>query len=147
MQFHGEEQARSPTPLHAEEEATMAPGKNTKPTTSKSTIALGIELWRGWDILGLVLSLAILIVIIVILSVREGKEQPNWKYMSLNTLLSWLSTACKAFILFPASATLSQLKWIWFAERKRPLSDLRVFDSASRGVYGSAELLWKLRLR
>lgn len=67
--------------------------------------------------------------------------------MSLNTLLSWLSTVDKGCILFPVSATLSQLMWVWFAERKRPLSGLTVFDNASRGIYGSAKLLWALKMR
>ncbi|KXG51262.1 uncharacterized protein PGRI_095230 [Penicillium griseofulvum] len=100
-----------------------------------------------WNILGLALALAILIAIIAILRVYDGKPQPTWKWISLNTLLSWLSTVGKGCIAFPLSAGLSQLKWVWFAERKRPLSDLRVFDSASRGLYGSAELLWALRMR
>ncbi|KAJ5394216.1 uncharacterized protein N7487_011857 [Penicillium crustosum] len=106
-----------------------------------------IDHWWGWDILGLVLALAILIAIIVILRVYDGKQQPSWRWISLNTLLSWLSTVGKGCIAFPISAGLSQLKWVWFAQRKRPLSDLRVFDGASRGIYGSAELLWALRMR
>jgi hypothetical protein len=39
------------------------------------------------------------------------------------------------------------LKWVWFAKRARPLSDLKVFDNASRGIYGSVELVWALRMR
>ncbi|KAL3480649.1 hypothetical protein BJX99DRAFT_254322 [Aspergillus californicus] len=48
---------------------------------------------------------------------------------------------------FGCCAGLSQLKWVWFAQQKRPLSDLRAFDNASRGIYGSAELLLVLRMR
>ncbi|KAL4915650.1 hypothetical protein BDW62DRAFT_219218 [Aspergillus aurantiobrunneus] len=105
------------------------------------------SLLTGWDKLGLGLALAILIAIIVILRVYNGKQQPSWKWISLNTLLSWLSTVGKGCIVFPLSTGLSQLKWVWFSQRKRPLSDLRVFDNASRGIYGSAELLWALRMR
>ncbi|KAL4742967.1 hypothetical protein BDV11DRAFT_216176 [Aspergillus similis] len=106
-----------------------------------------LDYWPGWDILGLTLSLAILIAIIVVLRKYDGQQQPTWHGVSLNTVLSWLSTVAKGCIAFPLSSGLSQLKWVWFAKRARPLSDLRVFDNASRGVYGSVELVWALRMR
>ncbi|KAK6814647.1 hypothetical protein RU639_009324 [Aspergillus parasiticus] len=106
-----------------------------------------LDYWPGWDILGLTLSLAILIAIVVILRTYDGQQQPTWRGVSLNTVLSWLSTVAKGCIAFPLSSGLSQLKWVWFAKRARPLSDLRVFDNASRGVYGSLELVLALRMR
>ncbi|OQE44784.1 hypothetical protein PENCOP_c002G08526 [Penicillium coprophilum] len=119
-----------------------------KPADSDSRHASpNIDHWWGWDILGLGLALAVLIAIIVILRVYDGKQQPSWRWISLNTLLSWLSTVGKGCLAFPLSASLSQLKWVWFAQRTRPLSDLRVFDNASRGITGSAELMWALRMR
>ncbi len=42
---------------------------------------------------------------------------------------------------------LGQLKWVWFAEEERQLADLETFDNATRGLSGSAKLLWKLRGR
>jgi hypothetical protein len=83
----------------------------------------------------------------VILRKYDGQQQPAWRGVSLNTVLSWLSTAAKACIALPLTSALSQLKWVWFAKRARPLSDLKVFDNASRGVYGSVELVWALRMR
>ncbi|OOF98233.1 hypothetical protein ASPCADRAFT_404019 [Aspergillus carbonarius ITEM 5010] len=50
-------------------------------------------------------------------------------------------------IIFSVSQGLPQLKWVWFAERTRPLSDLTTFDKASRGFYGNVELLWMMRVR
>ncbi len=38
---------------------------------------------------------------------------------------------------------LSQLKWLWYRQQHR-LSDIEVFDKASRGAYGSLKLLWGL---
>ena len=40
---------------------------------------------------------------------------------------------------------LGQLKWVWFAESERRLDDLEKFDSATRGLTGSAKLLWRLK--
>jgi len=42
---------------------------------------------------------------------------------------------------------LGQLKWVWFAEEERQLADLETFDNATRGLTGSAKLLWRLRGR
>jgi hypothetical protein len=150
-----------PTPIFNSGRERRADQTSPAPSATKTTVATQekaadsklhhapptIDYWWGWDILGLGLSLAILIAIIVILRVFDGKQQPSWRWISLNTLLSWLSTVGKGCIAFPLSAGLSQLKWVWFAQRKRPLSDLRVFDNASRGIYGSVELLWALRMR
>ncbi|KAJ5479208.1 hypothetical protein N7530_004717 [Penicillium desertorum] len=150
-----------PTPIFNSGRERRADQTSPAPSPTKTTVATQekatdsklhhapptIDYWWGWDILGLGLSLAILIAIIVILRVFDGKQQPSWRWISLNTLLSWLSTVGKGCIAFPLSAGLSQLKWVWFAQRKRPLSDLRVFDNASRGIYGSVELLWALRMR
>lgn len=80
-----------------------------------------LDYWWGLDILALGLSFGILIAIIVNLSVYDGREQPDWRWMSLNSLLAWLSTAGKYLIAFPLSSCLSQLKWVWFAQQKRPL--------------------------
>lgn len=140
---------------HAEQQPSPAPSPTKAMVATQEKAADSklhhapptIDYWWGWDILGLGLALAILIAIIVILRVYDGKQQPSWRWISLNTLLSWLSTVGKGCIAFSLSAGLSQLKWVWFAQRKRPLSDLRVFDNASRGIYGSAELLWALRMR
>lgn len=58
----------------------------------------------------------------------------------LNTLISICVIIFKASILFMTARALSQLKWLWFQER-HPLSDIEVFDEASRGAYGSLKLL------
>ncbi|KAJ5887499.1 hypothetical protein N7495_007540 [Penicillium taxi] len=77
----------------------------------------------------------------------DGHEQPIWNHVSLNSVISWLSTIAKACALYTISQGLGQAKWIWFAKRSRPLSDLDTFDSASRGVVGSAALMWLVKGR
>ncbi|KAK3112095.1 hypothetical protein LTR53_011990 [Teratosphaeriaceae sp. CCFEE 6253] len=64
-----------------------------------------------------------------------------------NTLLSLLSTICKAsFLLCPAEG-LSQLKWNHFYQRHRRLIDLQYFDAASQGQLGALKLLWHTNYR
>ncbi|OJJ29893.1 hypothetical protein ASPWEDRAFT_121856 [Aspergillus wentii DTO 134E9] len=82
---------------------------------------------------------------VVILAKFDKQPQPIWAHMSLNPLVSWLSTVSKGCILYGINEALGQLKWVWFMQKTRPMPNLRTFDSASRGFYGSAELIWTLR--
>ncbi|KAJ5169771.1 uncharacterized protein N7500_002554 [Penicillium coprophilum] len=100
-----------------------------------------------WEILAILLALGLLIAIAVLLGRFNHQAQPTWKYVSLNSAVAWLSTISKGCVLFAASEGLGQLKWQWFTEQKRPISDLRTFDGASRGLYGSGELIWSLRMK
>ncbi|KAF9772784.1 hypothetical protein IL306_009484 [Fusarium sp. DS 682] len=52
-----------------------------------------------------------------------------------------------ASMVIPVSEDLSQLKWNAFARSQRPLDDLKTFDQASRGPFGSLLLLSKTRGR
>ncbi|KAJ0425689.1 hypothetical protein BJY00DRAFT_307835 [Aspergillus carlsbadensis] len=67
--------------------------------------------------------------------------------MSLNSLISWLSTISNACLVISCSEALGQLKWVWFAQGTRPVQELKTFDAASRGFYGALELIWRLRAR
>ncbi|KAJ5381158.1 uncharacterized protein N7496_003586 [Penicillium cataractarum] len=100
-----------------------------------------------WEILAMILSSASLIGIVVVLRCYNHHPQPTWNNLSLNTVISWLSTIAKGCVLFSISEGLGQLKWVWFAQKRRQLSDLRAFDAASRGLTGSAGLIWNLRAR
>lgn len=101
--------------------------------------------WWMWELFGIFGSAATLIAIVVILAKHNRAQQPEWKHASLNSLVSGLSTLAKVFTLFPTTRALGQMKWIWFASENRKLSDLAIFDAASRGATGSVELLWSLR--
>lgn len=105
----------------------------------------GSKDYWSWELFGVFGSAAILIGIAIILHRYNGKRQPSWEHVSLNSLISWLSTAAKVCLLVPITRGLGQLKWVWLAEKERPLSDLEEFDSASRGIAGSANLLWRLK--
>ncbi|RDW68808.1 DUF3176 domain-containing protein [Aspergillus mulundensis] len=95
--------------------------------------------------LALLISAALLIAIVAVLATYNGTPQPNWSYMSLNALISWLSTASRGLILYSVSEGLGQLKWVWFARGPRPLLDLRAFDFASRGPYGALRMIWRVK--
>lgn len=115
--------------------------------TKAPSVLKVLEGWCIWEYFGLLASGAIFIAIVAILREYNMKQQPDWQYVSLNSIISWMSTFAKASMMFSLSQGLGQLKWEWFSQKRRPLSDLMSFDSASRGVMGSIELLWMSRGR
>ncbi|KAK8096014.1 hypothetical protein PG999_014036 [Apiospora kogelbergensis] len=70
---------------------------------------------------------------------------PNLPFhVSINTVVSILSTILKACAAFILAEGISDSKWKWFRNDK-PLHDLVVFDNASRGPWGCLKLLIALR--
>ncbi|KAF2136839.1 uncharacterized protein K452DRAFT_117343 [Aplosporella prunicola CBS 121167] len=67
--------------------------------------------------------------------------------MTINSIVSWLGLTGKALMLSAVAACLGQAKWLHFVGKTNRLSDMAVYDNASRGFSGSASLLWKSRLR
>lgn len=94
-----------------------------------------------FEILALLCSAGLLVAACILLRTFDEEPQPIWNMISLNTIISWISTLSKALILLPISQCLGQLKWTWFAGKPRALSDVNDFDAASRGVAGSLQLL------
>ncbi|KAJ9629513.1 hypothetical protein H2203_001887 [Taxawa tesnikishii (nom. ined.)] len=136
------------------------------PTRDGPIATLRAEEWWKWEILGVLGSAAALIGIVIFLHKLNGHPQPQWSFkkcvdvpktnyhfctkkvgVSVNSVISWLSTVAKICVLIPITKGLGQLKWVWFTEKERMLSDLETFDSATRGLTGSAMLVWRLRGR
>ncbi|KOC13378.1 hypothetical protein AFLA70_175g002570 [Aspergillus flavus AF70] len=113
-------------PLSASDQAVLAQGSGS----------LGSS-WI-WEILSCVIAVASLAGIIVVLYMYDGKSMPDWPYgITLNAVISLLTTLMKAAMAFPITEALSQLKWSWFS-RGNNLSDLALLDAASRGPFGAA---------
>ena len=114
------------------------------------------DYWK-WEIVGVVGSALALMGIIIFASHFNNGPTPSWsmtvaKYnktftVTMNSILSLLSTIAKICVLIPVTKGLGQLKWIWFAKRERSLRDIETFESASRGLTGSALLMWKLKFK
>lgn len=73
----------------------------------------------------------------------DGKALPTLPLsITLNTFLAFFTTLTKAAFMIAVCEALSQWKWNWFATRAdRPLHDFQLFDDASRGAWGSLQLL------
>jgi len=121
--------------------------------------------WWAWEIFGIVGSALCIIGLCLFVRQYDGQPLPSWAYkqapgtiligtppsnrpsVSLNSIIGLFSTAGKVMLLIPITRGLGQLKWVWFSEEHRQLSDFEVFDSATRGASGSLFLLWTLKGR
>lgn len=106
--------------------------------------------WWSFEIFAAVLSIGTFAAIIGILVHFDGKiAHEIGNGITLNGLISALSTVLKEAFMIPICSGLSQSKWTWFSRgqgrRSKPkLEDLNTFDEASRGWLGSSVLLYEL---
>lgn len=102
----------------------------------------------GWELGSFICALAVFAAAVVLLETFDGKSQPDWPYgITLNSAISFLTTMIKAFLLASAASCISQTIWISYTLRSQSLDRLAVYDSASRGPWGSVQLLWALKMR
>lgn len=88
-------------------------------------------------------SLGCLVTIFAILQAYSNKAPPNFSFgLSLNSIVSVLSTASKSSLIYVVAESISQLKWTWFRKRSRQLQGLQAIDYASRGPWGSLTVLF-----
>ncbi|KAF5622641.1 hypothetical protein F25303_12009 [Fusarium sp. NRRL 25303] len=106
------------------------------------------HIFRSWwqEIAWCVFAAGLLVLLVVLLKTHDKKPAPEW-FVSLNAVVAAIATICRASMVIPVSEGLSQLKWNAFARSQRPLDDLKTFDQASRGPFGSLLLLSKTRGR
>lgn len=87
-----------------------------------------------WTLVALAISIASLAAIIVTAATRHKKPLPKSPLgITLDAAISVFATVMRVAILFCAVAVLSQSKWVWFHRRQHRLSDVEVYDPASRG--------------
>ncbi|KAK8015349.1 hypothetical protein PG990_008645 [Apiospora arundinis] len=99
--------------------------------------------WSQWwaEIITCMLMIGLLCALVGILSPYDGKPLPDWPFhVSINAVVSVLSTVMKACAVYIIAEGISDTKWRWF-QNSRPLHDLLVFDNASRGPWGCLSLL------
>ncbi|KAI1330236.1 hypothetical protein F5Y16DRAFT_363512 [Xylariaceae sp. FL0255] len=93
------------------------------------------------ELASLLIAVSALVGIFFLLAFSANKPQPALpSLISINALLSILTSVMKAAILFPVARGISELKWIWYS-RPRPLGDIDRWDAASKGPLGSFLLI------
>jgi len=85
------------------------------------------------------------IVIVVIICRVDGKPSPVWYLgtlaISVNAVVALAAEVAKMCIIFVSGSLLAQFKWEWFAGGAKALYDLKRFDDAAHGEWGSTRLL------
>lgn len=112
---------------------------------------------RSWfslwtlEIFASILSVTCVVCMVAFLAAIDAKPYNSWRvghiHMTPNSLLSILATLSKSSLLLVVAETLGQLKWTYFQQRPQRLYDLQIFDDASRGPLGAAQLLWKINVQ
>lgn len=101
----------------------------------------------GWapEVLFAVFSLSCLIAIAAVLTAFDGRRNPRLSFgITLNSIISILSTAAKSSLMFGIASAIGQCKWDWFNDETRyhALRDIEHIDEASRGPLGALRLLF-----
>ena len=99
--------------------------------------------WLG-EIISLVAAAGMLCAITAILLLYGGKCIPQLP-ISLNTLVSVLSTISTFLLMVPLVAAIGQCKWLYVQRSPRCLNDFFAIDDASKGHTGSVALLFRSR--
>lgn len=91
----------------------------------------------------IVFSMACVGAVAVVVGFYDGEPIPQFPSgITLNTIISILSTAARSALVYVISATIGQLKWHWFSNKGRRLRDMQALDDASRGPLGSIVVLF-----
>ncbi|OCK75944.1 hypothetical protein K432DRAFT_158069 [Lepidopterella palustris CBS 459.81] len=137
-------------------DSPVEPGKT-------SSVKAIIDHWWLWEILGIVGSALSIVGLSVLLWWYQGSAVPRWSHtyhgklgrldgksahITLNAIIELMSTVSRLCLVIPITKGLSQLKWVWFAEKERTLTDLKGFEGASRqSLLESVKLLVSLQLK
>lgn len=92
--------------------------------------------------IAIVFSIGCVVAIAFTVGSFQGEPIPELPSgVTLNAVISLLSTAARAALIFVVSAAIGQLKWCWFLRSGRRLQDLQTMDEASRGPLGAFWIL------
>lgn len=95
----------------------------------------------GWwiEIIGIVAAAGSLTGIVAILFEMNHKQPTQFPFkLELPTILSILAKVTETTIALVVATCLSQIMWMRYRSRPRPLNDFAVYDAATRGATGQA---------
>jgi hypothetical protein len=94
----------------------------------------------GWipELVSLLASSVSLMIMVIILARYDHYPVLKWHGVTLNAIVSVLSTAYKSWLILAVTAAISQEKWTLFSRMRHRLEDFDLIDQASRGPLGCA---------
>jgi hypothetical protein len=102
-----------------------------------STMSRLLDTWTC-EIVATTFSIGCLVAITAVVGAYDGERIPQLvSGLTLNTIISVLSTAARSSLVFVVSAAVGQLKWCWLKRSVRQVRDIQAMDEASRGPLGA----------
>ncbi|KAK7983562.1 hypothetical protein PG989_010964 [Apiospora arundinis] len=141
--------ANAPTSENGNQEQINSPATEHLLLAHKPTIKKPRTIYKFWlwELFATLLSFGCMVSVVVIGKRMDGKSLAEWTpLIGINALFSILITVCKAAILLPIASCISQVKWVYFTEKERPLIALSAFDDASKGPWGALLYLNPVKL-
>ncbi|KAJ2975798.1 hypothetical protein NUW58_g8257 [Xylaria curta] len=89
--------------------------------------------------------------LVVLLYVFNGKLEPSWSsHLQLNAILIAIMSVYRLALKAIVESCVGQGAWIWVSgfrkgKTEAKLEDFKMFDEASRGLYGALVLLWRMK--
>lgn len=154
---HEQHEPMSPIPLHTAQlygssgdensQSETKGGNQTKPTLPSlwsRWMNMSLDTWL-YEVAAVTFSGLCFAATIITIAVYNGKPSPQLSYgLTLNTIVSILTTASKSSLAYFVSGAIGQLKWLWVRGGvRRPVDDLQSFDDASRVPFGSIIILFR----
>lgn len=109
--------------------------------------------WWSAELICSLVALASLLAQITVLYIYDGQAQQLWpsETFTLNALIAVLATVCRTSFMFTVCSVAAQAKWNRLSSLGGsdyfPLKDYALLDEASRGVWASAQLIWRFKGR
>jgi len=157
-------QESASVPLHLAEDSTaFAEGQKNQEAVSENKMSLAASSTRstngqrimlaGWDwileCIYLVLAIGALAAMVSVVATARDEPIGPWRdshlNVSINTVVAILSAILTGTCTFIVGEVTGQTKWQWF-EKPRKLRDFAWIDSASRGPWGSFQLLYRISI-
>lgn len=95
----------------------------------------------GFEIFCIVMAIGVLVAMAVVMSVFDSQPVFDGPLVTLNAIISTLSTASRVSLLAMFASTISQWNWLLFSGKNRRLLDFEHLAEASRGPLGSLKVL------
>lgn len=112
-------------------------GNKGSPNVSVKERRILSSWWWWWEIGAALVNITCMCLLVATLLSIEDKPLSYWRLkISPNSVIAVLTTVAKTSLLVPVAESISQLKWMHF-DHPNPLSDLQMFDDASRGPWGA----------
>lgn len=99
-----------------------------------------------FEIGAVALASAAVAAMVILLINFDGEAVFDGPMITLNAIISTLSTTSRVCLLAMLASTISQWNWLLFSREPRRLVDFEYFSAASRGPLGSLKVLLDFRI-